>query len=668
MAYVKLITADNKQFYTSNGNLFRVPGIFTYTVTTHFTNVSGTNVPETLVNGQTATFTVSAATNYYLPFSISVTGVSYTYDRNTGTITLGDDAWDDIDITIVATSELLTINLYQSSAEQIRVDKTSFLTSVGTLTGVLRSECSVSTPVIMVEAQALPTFNYAYISLFNRYYYVTEIQSVRNGLWAIYMSCDVLMTYKNGITGLTTTVLRNEVVGSNCKCIRDDRAIFTGTTNILTKASTLTSPFNNQTAATWAGTSGYRYVLITSNGDRRAVSTDTSQGAGKMITTSRNNYKYVLNELGIAGMMKELLGATSASITNFFSNNPMEAFLSLRAYPFDFYNKVSSGLWQPIYFGSWSRDPEITDPTYAYDFNKVADQDNRIEVARFSFTDSSNYNWLDFESTYSLFLPYYGYINIPFEMLYGRTIRVFYTIDFDTGRCLAQIGYSNLDYTSFTELKRAVFNIGIDMPVSASNLQEIMRSILQTGLLLISAATFGLSTPAVGVAVAASAGEAVATSTALTTVSTELATQSTELGAVAISSSLFPKQNSAPNKPQPYGYIGKRSVGSIGARAISDFVTHYERGSNEGVPAFDKWSTQTPYFLIEKPNIIEPTGIGKQRGFIHYALAQLSTLSGYTECIDVKITGADFATALQSEVVEIKHFLETGVILPVTSS
>lgn len=102
------------------------------------------------------------------------------------------------------------INLYQNSAEQNRVDKTSYLTSVGTLSGVLRDECSIITPSIIIAQNTLPVFNYVYIPVFNRYYFVTGITSVKCGLWRIEMTCDVLMSYRTGIKALNAVIARQE--------------------------------------------------------------------------------------------------------------------------------------------------------------------------------------------------------------------------------------------------------------------------------------------------------------------------------------------------------------------------------------------------------------------------------------------------------------------------
>ena len=102
------------------------------------------------------------------------------------------------------------IDLYKNSAEIRRVDKTNYLTSVGSLFGALRTECSIISPSIIIEQEQLPVFNYVHISAFNRYYFVTGITSVAYKMWRIELNCDVLMTYQSGIGLLTGIIGRQE--------------------------------------------------------------------------------------------------------------------------------------------------------------------------------------------------------------------------------------------------------------------------------------------------------------------------------------------------------------------------------------------------------------------------------------------------------------------------
>lgn len=102
------------------------------------------------------------------------------------------------------------IEIYQNSAEVNRVDKTGYLTNVGTLSGALRDECSMLTPSIVYQSSDVPTFNYVYIPIFNRYYFVTSLSSVSKNVWRMELNCDVLMSYREQIKLLSGIIGRQE--------------------------------------------------------------------------------------------------------------------------------------------------------------------------------------------------------------------------------------------------------------------------------------------------------------------------------------------------------------------------------------------------------------------------------------------------------------------------
>lgn len=104
----------------------------------------------------------------------------------------------------------LGITFYYNSGEDNVVDKTSFLTEVREVYGVLKDETNIIKPVIDFTFDFIPDFNYAYIEEFDRYYFITDITSIGLHMWEISFEEDVLMTYKNGIYELNGFIDRNE--------------------------------------------------------------------------------------------------------------------------------------------------------------------------------------------------------------------------------------------------------------------------------------------------------------------------------------------------------------------------------------------------------------------------------------------------------------------------
>jgi len=93
--------------------------------------------------------------------------------------------------------------------------------------------CNVTRPRIIVKVAApKPTngyfYNYAYISDFKRYYFVTDWQ-YDNGLWYASLACDVLGTYKSQIGAESLYVLRSSTASNGY--IRDGYYPLTGKTS-----------------------------------------------------------------------------------------------------------------------------------------------------------------------------------------------------------------------------------------------------------------------------------------------------------------------------------------------------------------------------------------------------------------------------------------------------
>ena len=69
-------------------------------------------------------------------------------------------------------------------------------------------------PSIRIEsADNISAYNYAYISEFGRYYYITDIVSVRTNCWVVSLRCDVLMSYKDEIHGLNVILDNTQETG-----------------------------------------------------------------------------------------------------------------------------------------------------------------------------------------------------------------------------------------------------------------------------------------------------------------------------------------------------------------------------------------------------------------------------------------------------------------------
>ncbi len=95
-------------------------------------------------------------------------------------------------------------------SERIALDKTFDVFT--TLTGTLKAETSIVDPVIIIEADVatLNRANYMEIESFGRFYFITNIKSIRNGLVEISAHCDVLSSFKTAIRGNSGIIAKQE--------------------------------------------------------------------------------------------------------------------------------------------------------------------------------------------------------------------------------------------------------------------------------------------------------------------------------------------------------------------------------------------------------------------------------------------------------------------------
>lgn len=105
----------------------------------------------------------------------------------------------------------MNLSLFVNNSEKNRLEKS--LSGEIKMTGQLREQSSVVNPSIMIKHDNPSAFNYAYIPEFSRYYFITDITSVRTGLWEISMHVDVLMSFKESIKGTQVILSDTETTG-----------------------------------------------------------------------------------------------------------------------------------------------------------------------------------------------------------------------------------------------------------------------------------------------------------------------------------------------------------------------------------------------------------------------------------------------------------------------
>ena len=102
----------------------------------------------------------------------------------------------------------MNVTLYTNLSPINKINKA--LTSLNSYPITLRAECDVLNPTIQITAEISFNANYMYIDNFGRYYFITDIKSIRNGVYEVTGRVDVLQTYASAILGNTAVIARQQ--------------------------------------------------------------------------------------------------------------------------------------------------------------------------------------------------------------------------------------------------------------------------------------------------------------------------------------------------------------------------------------------------------------------------------------------------------------------------
>lgn len=103
---------------------------------------------------------------------------------------------------------MITINFYSYTGHASTVNKV--LGNPTQVDGNLRQDFDILHPVITLKQSPLPTFNYCYVSVLGRYYFVDRVEYVGNNTYELSLTVDVLKTYENEILNATATVQESD--------------------------------------------------------------------------------------------------------------------------------------------------------------------------------------------------------------------------------------------------------------------------------------------------------------------------------------------------------------------------------------------------------------------------------------------------------------------------
>ena len=156
----------------------------------------------------------------------------------------------------------------------------------------------------------------------------------------------------------------------------------------------------------------------------------------------------------------------SSNIFDQFSlinNNPIENIVSCKSIPIN-----TDGTNQEIVLGNVSTG--VNGEKISNNFAKQTIGNIAINEHYHNFLDYAPY------TNVILYLPYIGFKELDTTLVMNKTLKVIYTVDAITGGCLAQVYSNNVRLYEFTG------NVGIDIPITASNRAQVEAGYIQAGV------------------------------------------------------------------------------------------------------------------------------------------------------------------------------------------
>lgn len=194
--------------------------------------------------------------------------------------------------------------------------------------------------------------------------------------------------------------------------------------------------------------------------------TDVSAGIGVLTTTFKMS-KDRLQQLG-----RFLWGSNIFDNFSLICNNPIENIISCKSIPLSL-----DGATQKIILGNVDT---------GVNGDKVANNFTSQTIGSIKINEKYN-NFLDYApyTNVIIYLPYVGFKELDTNLVMNKTLSISYTVDVITGGCLCQIQSDGVRLYEFNG------NLGIDIPITASNRAQVEAGYISGGIGIASSVASG---------------------------------------------------------------------------------------------------------------------------------------------------------------------------------
>ena len=536
----------------------------------------------------------------------------------------------------------VTIDLYKYRHRANIIDKSSLVEDRLILTGEFRDAVNVVNPqlVITTDGTTVTTArilnkNYVYIEDLKRFYFVTNIEMTRKNLVTISLHVDVLSSFRLIINECSGYVSRNEY--NYNFALPDERRILSNryrqsTYNVTATPSNI-SLVNTIFDHNIGGNTGHNFVMCYVNQTKTQQSFNYK--ALGYVRSVVNSNDQVMNYYNMNVTVAGVLSARGVSDVLFevMNNNALASFIgSIVAYPFNIDDVIDLS---EIQSEDLIIDTELinnisgTARTIKLLPSSISPE---IVIADFTLTSPSldDFNKFDPYADYEIYLPFYGFYKINFNVYKDHRLLVYYTCNFQNNSATVYL----CDYTNGT--RNIIFSspcrLGIEIGTTTTNTREVNNARIQNDF------------------------------------STNLAILSTFIGGLVTVAGVA--------TANPLVVAGGVSMAGVsGVKAIGQHEINEQKNIKTGNVQFGSDSTAllstfNVYIRLTYPEIQYPLNnsfLHENGGVCNQYYARLNTLRGYTEVIDPHFefdsltSGADTYVPTTEEINEIIDLLKNGV-------
>ena len=389
----------------------------------------------------------------------------------------------------IETNGKTSLMLFKLNSTRNHVVKT--LIDVGLLYGEFKAPLGIKNIEIDVEGYDINnTYNYVYLPVLQRYYYVTNIQFINKKFTRLILLEDVLYSHSDLIKSQDAYVTRYS--GATDKYIVDDRypvedvptyTYFPTIVNV-SGASTVSFKF---AMSKITGTNEYAPNVFISTVSKTV---EPASASDDIEPPTHSGLPYIQSRRGYAQQYRLLNLSDYASLVNACISNdaPASYIRSALLLPFDLrdifpdttktYKLRAGEKW--LINAEWGDDPSLANLYYGTTKGGcpyIVIKDFYFD-SRGGITIDPTYLGTSPNTIWEMYLPFVGWVQINAKQMMSKRIVIYYTFDLDTGISTAYI----YNFTNAQVLYSFNCQIGMKLPLTTTNAEELARQKQATGL------------------------------------------------------------------------------------------------------------------------------------------------------------------------------------------